>query len=119
MSHITLSLRQCLTTTGLDGDILLRSLKELPNERLPLQDACTRGGIVDPGSLAFSLLGVRLTEINIEARVAALFDEVVGGCNCHDDPVANAVYAVLVLDIARGDGSASVRVSSESDAGPD
>ena len=39
-------------------------------------------------------------------RLGVFFAEVVGGCNCHDDPVATHSYALLGLRIARSDGAA-------------
>lgn len=106
-----LPLPRLLAPTGerIDGAALLAALQALPPERLPLQALCTLGGVIDGRQLVFSLLGVDDRPDASLARVSVFFTEILGGCNCHDDPVATPGHGVLELRIDRGTGSARVR----------
>ena len=114
---LTLDLQHCLGATdrGLHVDRLLETLRTLPAGTLPLHRACTQGGIVDDSDLSISLLGCTTGAGHHRVRIGVFFSEVVGGCNCHDDPVASTAHAVLRVDIALADGSASVGAASEAD----
>ena len=112
-----LDLRHCLTDDGVDETALPLALRRLPPGALPLTEACTQGGIISDGDLGISLLSWATTGSHIVVRVGVFFEEIVGGCNCHDDPVAASRYAILGVRIARGDGSAEIRLVSESDTG--
>lgn len=112
-----LDLRHCLSDDGIDTTALLVALQRLPPDTLPLHKACTQGGVVDDGDLGISLLNWAVSGSQVTARVGVFFDEIVGGCSCHDDPVATTRYAILGVSIARGDGSAEIRLVSETDTG--
>ena len=112
-----LDLAHCLTADGVDETALRLALQRLPPGTLPLHEACTQGGVVDDGDLGISLLNWAVSGSQVTARVGVFFDEIVGGCNCHDDPVATHSYALLGLRIARDGGRAEVRLLSETDAG--
>ena len=115
---LTLDLHHCLADDAatVDGARLLAALRRLPNGALPLQAACTQGGIVDDRSLGISLLGSHATPTHVVARIGVFFAELVGGCSCHDDPAASPAYAELRVEIARADGRAAIAVVSEADA---
>lgn len=119
MSEHPLSLPHCLVDGQVDTDTLLQMLRALPTDRLPLHAACTQGGIVDSRSVQLGLLGLRQAGTRIEVRIDTWFDEIVGGCNCHDEPTASPVHAVLQVSIARSDGQGSIGLVSESDTGLD
>jgi hypothetical protein len=70
----------------LDADTLLQRLKALPPGILPLQAACTRGGIVDETRRQVGLAGSGSDDDPETIGFDVFFSEVVGGCNCHDDP---------------------------------
>ena len=75
---------------------LRRGLAAIRAEQLPLAGACVQGGWVDGAALSLSLLDARVTgDGGIDARIGAQFVELVGGCNCHDDPAASAVFCVI------------------------
>lgn len=87
---------------------LVRALEALPPGRLPLAAACTQGGVVDDGDLAISVLAVSEAAERVTARVGVFFSEVVGGCNCDEDPVAFPAYGVLRVVLDRRCGVAVV-----------
>jgi len=98
----------------LDGDAqaltlaLVRALQALPPGSLPLGAVCRQGGLVDERDLAFSVLSLNATDARISARVGVFFGEVLGGCNCSDDPVVFNAYGVLLIAIDRVTGVASI-----------
>jgi len=69
-------------------DMLQAHMRYLDVGRLRLQGGCLQGGWADHAGLELGLLNragdPRRGEL---IEVLALFTEVVGGCNCHDDPV--------------------------------
>ncbi len=112
-----LELAHCLTDDGIDASALVRTLEQLPYGTLPLHEACTQGGVVDDSGLSVSVLRYAASDSHVTVRLGVFFAEVVGGCNCHDDPVATHSYALLGLRIARGDGTAEIQLLSETDTG--
>ncbi len=112
-----LELAHCLTDDGIDATALVRALERLPHGTLPLHEACTQGGVVADSGLSFSVLRHAASESHVTLRLGVFFSEVVGGCNCHDDPVATHNYALFGLRIARSDGAAEFRLLSETDTG--
>lgn len=74
---------------------LQQALMELPPGSLPLHHGCLQGGWVDDSDLSLSMLGNSFEGDRAVVRVGVFFSEVVGGCNCHDDPVNNNAYAVV------------------------
>ena len=112
-----LELAHCLTADGIDAPALVQALERLPYGSLPLHEACTQGGIIDDSGLSVSVLRYIASDYHVVVRLGVFFAEVVGGCNCHDDPVATHSYALLGLRIARSDGAAEIRLLSEADTG--
>lgn len=112
-----LELAHCLTDDGIDAPTLIKALEQLPHGTLPLHEACTQGGMVDDSGLSVSVLRCVASDSHVIVRLGVFFAEVVGGCNCHDDPVATQSYALLGLRIARSDGAAEIQLLSETDTG--
>lgn len=79
-------------------------LRELPPGTLPLQACCAHGGWVDQDDLEIRVRGVREDRQGLKAELDVFFTEVVGGCNCHDDPTRHPAYARLRLCIDRRTG---------------
>lgn len=78
---------------------LKQELCELPAGSIPLHLATEQGGMVDDSRIAVSVLDSREHAGSIEARVYVFFDEIVGGCNCHDDPVASKMQCEMRINI--------------------
>lgn len=76
-----------------DTTALLQRLRALSPGVLPLQAACSRGGIADETRRQIGLSGGFSAAMGADTGAAAqavgvevFFTEVVGGCSCHDDP---------------------------------
>ena len=89
------------------------ALDALPAGALPLGSGCTRGGMIDDSALTFSVLAVDEQAGRVAARVGVFFTEVVGGCNCSDDPVAFDAYCVLEVAFDRATGLAEISAAAD------
>lgn len=78
---------------------LQSALARLPFDALPFTQCCERGGMVEREGWSIDLLNAERADSRIVARLGLFFTEVVGGCNCHDDPVRYNEYRVLELVI--------------------
>ncbi len=86
------------------ADCLGTALKQLPTGSLPLRAGCSQGGLVDDSDITVTVLSVTHATDQVTARVGVFFSEIVGGCNCNEDPVAATAYCVLELALAHSDG---------------
>ena len=82
--------------------VLKNELESLTAGSLPLHEYTTQGGMVDDNNIAVSVFSVEELGDGLQAKVGVFFTEIVGGCNCHDDPVGENAYAELVLRINTG-----------------
>lgn len=88
---------------------LQQLLIALPSGSLPLQHGCLQGGLIDDSDLSLSMLSSSFDGDLVVVRVGVFFTEVVGGCNCHDDPVNNHAYAVIEVLLDGQQKTASYR----------
>lgn len=86
---------------------LKRDLGNLDASVLPLHRATTQGGMVDDSRLSVTVLTAKEVDGRIQVRAGVFFTEVIGGCNCHDDPVEANGYCQLGISIDPHDGSAA------------
>jgi hypothetical protein len=86
---------------------LKAELKALPGGTLPLQPGLTEGGNIDDSDLEVSILASHADGAAIQAKVGCFFSEVVGGCNCHDDPYTKNAYCELLVRIDRQSAAAT------------
>jgi hypothetical protein len=104
----TVDLKYCLE--ALDTTVLAQRLTdtlcELPPGTLPLQHGCEQGGMIDDHAISASVLTVERTADHLTARVGVFFTEIVGGCNCNDDPVESNAYCIIEVRIDRATGIA-------------
>ena len=102
----SIQLQDCLAASD-EAEFARRvpaALKALPPGGLPLQACCEQGGVADDRRISVALLELQRGRERILARVGVFFTEVVGGCNCHDDPLEANRYCVLEVVIARPSG---------------
>lgn len=83
-----------------------RDLENLGGDVLPLHRATTQGGMVDDSRLSVTVLSAEAVDGQIQVRAGVFFSEVVGGCNCHDDPVEANGYCLLAIRIDPHTGTA-------------
>ncbi len=79
--------------------VLKRELASLPSGTLPLDRGAVHGGMVDDSAIAVTLLQATADADGIRLRIGVFFTELVGGCSCGDDPVAENAYCELELQI--------------------
>lgn len=85
---------------GTPAEALARQLRSLPVTALPLQAGCVQGGWADPDSVQLSLIGAEPDHGGLDVAVMVYFEEIVGGCNCSEDPVRYPAALRLELLIA-------------------
>lgn len=83
-------------------------LRQLAPERLPLHRATTQGGLVKPDSISISMLGAHCRGPSTVVRASVFFAEVIGGCNCHDDPLEANGYCVLEVTVDHRLGTVAI-----------
>ncbi|MGV6827047.1 MAG: glucosamine--fructose-6-phosphate aminotransferase [bacterium] len=88
------------------SSVLRKELLVLDPELHKLQPLTHQGGVIAPSSLAFTTLGVKEEKSRWEIKLGVMFEEIVGGCNCHDDPLQTAGYGECLLHITKSDASA-------------
>ncbi len=89
------------------------ALSELPARILPLQQATTQGGLVKPRSMEITVLNTHRAGRKWIGRIGVFFIEVVGGCNCHDDPVEANGYCVIEVSLMPDNGHVTVRMATD------
>jgi len=80
---------------------LKTELMALDPDILPLQQGVTQGGYVDDSDLEFTLLEKSATPQQIVVTVGVFFSEIIAGCSCGDDPVAQHAYCQVCVHIDR------------------
>lgn len=68
-------------------------------DELPLEKVVLQGGVLDPQTLAIMVLSFTDAGDCLIGRVALMFDEIVGGCSCGDDPAPTTTYRELHISI--------------------
>ena len=79
---------------------LASQLRKLPLAALPLQTGCEQGGWADLNGVQLALVRAGPDHDGLEVTAIAYFEELVGGCNCSDDPVRYPATLRLQLSIA-------------------
>ena len=104
----SIRLRHCLEAEDAERfkQRLAAALNALPGGSLPLHAGCEQGGLVDDSNISASVLSVEQDKDRFLASVGIFFTEIVGGCNCSDDPLEVNAYCVLEVAISRRDGVA-------------
>lgn len=92
---------------------LKQELCSLPGGALPLHLATEQGGMVDDSAITVSVLNSTEQDMQLHTRVYVFFDEIVGGCNCHDDPVASKMQCEMLVSIDMNTGNASFNMVNE------
>ncbi len=92
---------------------LKQEIRHLPAGTLPLQRATSQGGMIDESRLALSVLACEQQPTALEIRVMVMFDEIVGGCSCHDDPVSTQQQCVMIVRIDKQTAVAEFTITEQ------
>lgn len=86
-----------------DSDFFARTLKSeienLPAGTMPLDQGTSQGGFVDDENIAVTVLRAKDGEDSVQADVGVFFTEVVAGCSCGDEPMAQHAYCEIRVRI--------------------
>jgi hypothetical protein len=101
---MSLSLPRTLAAWGTPAftDTLRAEIAQWPAEALPLQQALAHGSHVADGPHTFALLGAAAANDSFRVTVGILYNSVLAGCSCADDPGTPdeyAEYCVVDLEI--------------------
>lgn len=100
--------------TSDDGaQVLKAELESLPPGSLPLHLATTQGGRVDDRDITVTVFTASDSNDSIRAHIGVFFTEVVGGCNCHDDPIEVNAYGELRVTIDKASAEARFEVLAD------
>ena len=92
---------------------LKREIQGLSPGLLPLHSCTRQGGMVDESNISASILTLSSTEDTIQVKLAVFFQEQVGGCSCHDDPVKENAYGEIMVNIDKRTADASFSVLAD------
>ena len=85
--------------TKLFNDTLKSEILSIEASRLPLHLATSQGGIINPSNIGLMILSTNEDTESLQVKIGFFFSEIVGGCNCDDDPVEFNCYAIFMLNI--------------------
>jgi len=80
---------------------------------VPLQQVCTQGGHVDNDNIDLMVLSHHEDDINLQIKAGFFFIEIIGGCNCHDDPIDSSNYCEFLIIINKSTAECSFTAHSE------
>jgi len=93
--------------------VLKRELENLPSGILPLEKGTNRGGFVDDSDISASVISVKQDENEVRALVGIFFTEIIVGCSCGDDPMAENAYCEILISIDKTTSEAEFEVLQE------
>lgn len=101
-----IKLSQSLSQWGSDHfkSTLKQELETLPSGSLPLYQATQQGGQVDDSNIAVLINSVEEQDKLICVSIGVFFYEIMGGCNCGDEPPSENTYCDMLLSINKHSG---------------
>lgn len=94
-------------------DVFKSELLSLDTTLLPLHLATNQGGHVDYSSIGLTILSTSEHENLVNVKTGIFFTEIVGGCNCDDDPSESNNYCILLINIDKITSACSFSLLSE------
>jgi len=79
--------------------VLTLELLQLSSEELPLHKATNSGGFIKPEQLDLVILSTKENNDDLLIKTGIFFTELIGGCNCHDDPTEENIYCEALITI--------------------
>ena len=97
--------------------VLKQEIAKLGADQLPLQQALSSGNYVADAPITVMIISVAEMEKFIRIKAGILYQGVLGGCSCADDPAATSEsneYCEVQLDIDKGTAATAVALVAES-----
>jgi hypothetical protein len=97
------------------ADVLKRELEKVDGKSLPLQQGLSHSSYTDGQNFGVTVLSVQREANGLRAKVGILYQGLIAGCACADDPTAASTideYCELEL-IIRESGDTIVRLLEE------
>ena len=88
-------------------------MQNLKSGMLPLHLGTTQGGMVDDSNISASIINSSDNDDYILAKVGIFFNEIIGGCNCDDDPASENTYCEILVSINKKTAETTFTVISE------
>ena len=84
---------QLLVLQSNELDISLKkSLSLLPYQCFNLEKLCRFGGYIDQESFSLNILTIDKHFETFEVKLGLFFNEIIGGCNCSEEPFTEVNY---------------------------
>jgi len=93
--------------------VLTQELLQLDNDALPLQKATNFGGSIKPEQLDLVILSTTENNDDLLIKTGVFFTEIIGGCNCHDDPTEENIYCEVLITINKKNASSRFMLIEE------
>jgi len=103
-------------TSGFEA-VLKQEIAQLGHEQLPLQQGLSSGNYVADAPITVMINSVAEMEDVIRIKAGILYQGVLGGCSCADDPTATSEsneYCEVQLDIDKVTAATAVTLVAES-----
>ena len=94
-------------------EIFKSEFLKLDLSTLPLHQSTTQGGYVDYTNIELTLLSTTENVRDILIKTGLFFNEIVGGCNCEDDPIEINNYCILLISINKNTARCSFSLLDE------
>jgi len=98
-------------TTDSFKQTLKKEIENLKTGTLPLEHGILQGGHIDDSNITATILNSTENSSIIKTRAGIFFTEVVGGCNCNDDPIEINAYCEIRISIDKTTANAGIDAS--------
>lgn len=98
------------------ANLLKKELEHMDGLSLPLQQALSRSSYTDGKDFAVTILSVQRNVRGLQARAGILYQGIIAGCNCADDPTPQSTideYCEIELVVSEN-GNTTVRLLNDS-----
>jgi hypothetical protein len=98
-------------------DVLKQEIAQLGADHLPLQQGLSSGNYVSDSPITVMIISVAETGNMIRIKAGILYQGVLGGCSCADDPTPDSEsneYCEVQLDIDKATAAITVALAAES-----
>lgn len=92
--------------------VLKQELEALADGVLPLDQATCQGGKADGSDISALINSATENDSKIHINVGIFFDEIIAGCNCGDDPMAENTYCELLVSIDKASAEADFTIQT-------